>query len=204
MIITKEMLKEKVPMEQFPTRLDSAMNLYAYVKDKGLVLYNVNPTTWNCLYPFFELNHKFTLDNYQFSKKELTYQELIQEYQEQYQALYEKGLGYTKEKRKNILVSEYQKAFDLKNATISAELESFYELKYSKSKNVWTLYYFENYVVNKVDNLNSLLSQTCYPQEFLDIKHQDSVINGVDVVENTLYLLSNESNSNILKENALY
>ena len=64
MIITKEMLNEKVPSNMFPTRLDSAMNLYTYINNKGLVLYNVNPDTWNCLYPFFELNHKFTINNY--------------------------------------------------------------------------------------------------------------------------------------------
>ena len=55
MIITKNILDEKVPVDQMPTRLDSALNLYTnvnYEGNKGIVLYNVNPDTWNCLYPF--------------------------------------------------------------------------------------------------------------------------------------------------------
>ena len=71
------MLNKKVPSEIFPTRLDSAINLYIYVENLGLVLYNVNPETWNCLYPFFELNHKFKIDNYKFSKENITFKELI-------------------------------------------------------------------------------------------------------------------------------
>ena len=74
MIITKNILNEKVPIEMMPTRLDSAMNLYTNVnfhgKD-GIVLYNINPSTWNCLYSFYELNHKFTVDNYVFSKENI-------------------------------------------------------------------------------------------------------------------------------------
>ena len=43
MIITKEILNEKVPMDKIPTRLDSALNLYTNIKykmKKGLLLYN--------------------------------------------------------------------------------------------------------------------------------------------------------------------
>lgn len=82
MIITKDFLDKKVPIDMLPTRLDSAMNLYSNIKDKeysGLIVYDVNPTTWNCLYPFFELNHKFTIDNYKFKKTDITFRELIKE-----------------------------------------------------------------------------------------------------------------------------
>ena len=68
MIITPNMLNEIVPKDILPTRLDSALNLYTninYKNKKGLILYNTNPTTWNSLYPFFELNHKFVLNNFQ-------------------------------------------------------------------------------------------------------------------------------------------
>lgn len=63
MIITKEILNQKVPREMFPTRLDSATDLYTYT-DKGLVLYNIKPTTWNVLYPFFQQNNKFTMNDF--------------------------------------------------------------------------------------------------------------------------------------------
>lgn len=203
MIITKEMLNEKVPSNMFPTRLDSAMNLYTHINNKGLVLYNVNPDTWNCLYPFFELNHKFTINNYNFENTDITYKELILEYQKQYNLIHEIKNGYTKEKRKDILLSEYKKTFNLDLVTITDELESFYELKYSKSMNVWTLYYFENYVVNKVNDLNVLLSQTLYQQEFIPLDYKFDKINNTSIVENTLYLISSDENTKLLEKNGL-
>lgn len=203
MIITKEMLNEKIPSHMFPTRLDSAMNLYSYINNKGLVLYNVNPDTWNCLYPFFELNHKFTINNYNFENTNITYKELISEYQRQYNLIHKIKNGYTKEKRKDILLSEYKKTFNLDSATITDELEPFYELKYSKSMNVWTLYYFENYVVNKVDDLNVLLSQKLYQQEFIPLDYKLDKINNTSIVENTLYLISNDENTKLLEKNSL-
>ena len=41
MIITKNLLNEKIPLEMIPTRLDSAIDLYTYTKH-GLILYNIN------------------------------------------------------------------------------------------------------------------------------------------------------------------
>lgn len=67
-----------------PTRLDSVMNLYtnvSYKGETGIIVYNTNPTTWNCLYSFYELNHKFIIDEYNFGKEDITYRKLIEEYQ---------------------------------------------------------------------------------------------------------------------------
>ena len=86
-IITKNILDDQVPKEMIPTRLDSAMNLYtnvAYKGKTGIIVYNTNPDTWNCLYPFYELNHKFTIDNYKFNNENITYRELIEEYKKVY------------------------------------------------------------------------------------------------------------------------
>ncbi len=198
MIITKDMLNSKVPADMFPTRLDSALNLYSNIKNKGIILYNVNPDTWNVLYPFFELNHKFTIDSYDFKIKDITYQELIDEYQRVYSKQ-----KYNKDDRKEILLKEYVNTFNLKSAKITDELESIYELKYSKSKNVWTLYYFENYVVNNIDDVNKLLSQDIYDQEFMLVDYSDNKINNVPIVSNTLYLLSNKNNREILENNII-
>lgn len=206
MIITKELLDKKVPHDMMPTRLDSAMNLYSNIENKdhqGLILYNVNPTTWNCLYPFFELNHKFTIDNYNFSKTNITYKELIEEYKNKYKNIHELKNGYTKQKRVQILLEEYIKTFNLKSATIADELEPCYELKYSKSKNVWTLYYFENYVVNKIKDIDILLNQKLYHQEFMPLNNNQKEINGIEVVSNITYLLSSKSNIAKLEKNKI-
>lgn len=206
MIITKEILNQKVPKDMIPTRLDSALNLYTnihYKNETGIIVYNTNPETWNCLYSFYELNHKFTIDNYKFNVENPNYGELIEEYKSVYQKVYEQEKGYTKESRVNTLINEFKKTFNLDNVNVSDELEPIFELKYSKSKNVWTLYYFENYVANKVDNLDDLLNQSLYEQKILPLNSSINEINGVDLTSNIPYLLSIESNIEKLNNNLI-
>ena len=197
MIITEDILNKKVPKEMIPIRLDSAMNLYtniSYADKKGIIVYNTNPDTWNCFYPFYELNHKFTIESYKFNKKNITYKELIEEYQKIYQKIYEEEKGNTKKVRMQTLVNEYKRTFNLKNVHIGDELLPIYELKYSKSKKVWTLYYFENYVADFVDNLDDLLNQKLYEQEILPLDSSIRKIDGVELTSNIPYLLSIKTN----------
>lgn len=206
MIITKNILNEKVPEEMMPTRLDSAMNLYinvSYENKTGIIVYNTNPDTWNCLYPFYELNHKFTIDEYKFDKEDITYRELIEEYQKVYKKIYENEKGNKKSVRIQTLIDEYKRTFNLKKVNISDELLPIFELKYSKSKNVWTLYYFENYVANNVDNLNDLLNQKLYEQKILPLNSSMKELDGVELASNIPYLLSIESNIEILNNNLM-
>lgn len=147
MIITKEVLKQKVPKAMIPTRLDSALNLYTnvhYKNETGIIVYNTNPGTWNCLYSYYELNHKFTIDNYNFKIDNPTYGELIEEYKSMYQKVYEQEEGYTKESRINVLIDEFKKTFNLNFVNVSDELEPIFELKYSKSK------MFGHYIILKI------------------------------------------------------
>ncbi len=206
MIISKDILDKQVPKEMIPTRLDSAMNLYTYIKyknNKGIIVYNTNPDTWNCLYSFYEMNHKFTIDNYLFSKENITYRDLIEEYKRIYKKVYEKEQGYTKEKRINTLSKEFLKTFGLKNVTIKEELLPIFELKYSKSKKVWTLYYFENYIASEVDNLDILFAQNIYEQKILPIDSNITSIDGVELASNIPYLLSIEENIKIINNNII-
>lgn len=206
MIITKEILNQKVPEDMLPTRLDSALNLYTnvhYKDQNGLIVYNTNPTTWNCLYSFYELNHKFTIDEYQLINKTPTYGELLEEYKNVYKSIYEQKQGYTKEKRINTLTNEYKNTFNLNKALISEELEPIFELKYSKSKNVWTLYYFENYVANHIDNISDLINQKLYEQKILPLDSSVTQIDGIDVVSNIPYLLSITNNIEKLNNNLI-
>lgn len=205
MIITTNMLNNLVPKEKMPTRLDSALNLYtnvSYKNKKGILLYNTNPTTWNSLYPFYELNHKFTFDNFYLNNENVTYGMLINEYIRIYHKEYEEK-GYTKENRIRTLKEEYIKTFNLKDVKINAELTPVYELKYSKSKNVWTLYYFENYVANKVDTLDDLLNQKIYDQKILSLDSMLDKIDGIEIISNLPYILSISTNIEILNQNLL-
>lgn len=206
MIITKEILDKKVPKDMIPTRLDSALILYTnihYKNETGIIVYNTNPDTWNCLYSFYELNHKFTIDNYNFNNENITYRQLIEEYKSVYQKTYEEEKRYTKETRINTLIDEYKKTFNLDGVNIGGELEPVFELKYSKSKNVWTLYYFENYVANRVDNISDLLNQNLYEQKILPLDSSIDVIDEIDIASNISYLLSIESNIEKLNNNLI-
>lgn len=204
MIITKEILDEMVPVEMIPTRLDNAMNLYTYVSyhgNTGIILYNINPDTWNCLYPFYELNHKFTIDSYKFDNKNLTYRKLIEQYQAIYKKVYEKE--YSKNLRRKTLIDEYKKTFNLDNVEISDELRPIYELKYSKTKNVWTIYYFENYVASSIEPLDNLLNQRLYVQKILPLNSSINEMDGTPIVGNIFNLLSNKANIEKLRNNLI-
>lgn len=206
MIITKDILDEKVPTEILPTRLDSAMNLYTNVninRKSGIIVYNTNPDTWNTLYPFYEQNHKFTMDNYRFEKENITYRELIEEYQKIYHKIYEIEKKNTKSVRIKTLLDEYKKTFNLKAVHIGDELLPIFELKYSKRKNVWTLYYFENYVADKIDDLDTLLNQKIYDQKKLSLDPNIKELDGVELTSNIPYLLSLQQNIEKLKSNVI-
>lgn len=135
----------------------------------------------------------------------MTYRELIEEYKKVYQDVYEIQKGNTKNVRIQTLIDEYKRTFNLDNVHISDELLPIFELKYSKSKNVWTLYYFENYIADSVDDFNKLINQKLYKQNILPIDSSIKEIDGVELTSNIPYLLSIKSNveklqNNIIKE----
>lgn len=205
-IITNNILDEKVPIEILPTRLDSAMNLYTNIKvnkKSGILVYNTNPDTWNTLYPFYEQKHKFTMDNNRFEKENITYRELIEKYQKIYHKIYEIEKKNAKSVRIKTLLDEYKRTFNLKSVHIGDELLPIFELKYSKRKNVWTLYYFENYVADKIDDLDTLLNQKIYDQKILPLDPNIKELDGVELTSNIPYLLSLQQNIEKLKSNVI-
>ena len=203
MIITKNMLNQKVPMEMIPSRLDSATDLYTYTRD-GLILYNIKPDTWNVLYPFFQQENKFTIDSYKIKNQDITYRELIDLYMGIYNKEYVTKRGFDEEKRKNVLLEEFNSVFNVSGTKISEKLDSHYELKYSKSKNVYTLYYLESYIISDIDDVNKLLSQKVYKQELLilDKFNMPKEINGVKLVD-SLSILDDVDKINIVRKNVL-
>lgn len=203
MIITKDMLNQKVPKEMIPSRLDSATDLYTYT-EKGLIVYNIKPDTWNVLYPFFQQENKFTVDDYEIENKNITFKELIEIYEKIYHHYYEIELGFNEEKRKDVLIEEFNKEFDVSGTKISQKLDSHYELKYSKSKNVYTLYYLESYIVSEIDDVNKLLEQKVYAQELLDLNNYPVAreINGIKLVD-SISILDDKDKFNLVKNNLL-
>lgn len=199
MIITNNMLNQKVPESMIPSRLDSATDLYTHTHD-GLILYNIKPDTWNVLYPFFQQENKFTIDSYVIPKHEITYQELINLYDDIYNREYISNRGFDEEKRKQVLIEEFNRTFNVSGTLIGRKLDSHYELKYSRSKKVYTLYYLESYIVSYIDDIHKLLSQKVFKQELLKLNDIpiDKKINGVKLVD-SLSILDDISKMNIVK-----
>lgn len=204
MIITKNMLNQKVPKEMIPSRLDSATDLYTNTKE-GLILYNIKPETWNVLYPFFQQENKFTIDEYKIENEEITYQELIDIYNNIYNKEFELEKGFNEEKRKQVLLNEFNRTFNVSGTKISEKLDSHYELKYSKSKNVYTLYYLENYIASYISDVDELLSQKIFTQELLNLDNNSikKEINGVKIDEAVLSILDDTARLKIIKDNIL-
>lgn len=186
-----------------PSRLDSATDLYTNTKH-GLILYNILPDTWNALYPFFQQKNKFTIDSYEIETKEITFQELIDLYNEIYNNEYVIKRGFNEEKRKQVLIQEFNETFNVSGTRINKKLDSHYELKYSKSKNVYTLYYLESYIVSEIDDIDKLLNQKVYKQELLNLDKTPIVkeINGVKLVD-SLSMLDDADKLNIVRDNIL-
>ncbi len=203
MIITKDMLNKKVPKEMLPSSFDSATDLYTNTKD-GLILYNIKQDTWNILYPFFQQENKFMINPYKIENPDITYRELIDLYEDIYNREYVSKRGFNEDKRKRVLVEEFNKVFNVNGTKIGEKLDSHYELKYSKSKNVYTLYYLESYIASDIEDVNKLLGQKVYSQELLNL-NDDSImkeINGIKVVD-SLSLLDDADKLRIVRKNIL-
>lgn len=203
MIITKDMYDKKVPKEMIPKRLDSATDLYTNTK-KGLTLYNIKPDTWNVLYPFFQQGNKFTMDDFEVLNDDLTFGELINLYMDIYHKYYELELGFYEEKRKSVLTQEFNETFGVSGTKISKKLDAHYELKFSKSKNVYTLYYLESYIASYIDDVDKLLNQNVYAQELLDLSQYPipKEVNGVKLVD-SLSILNDLDNLNLVRNSEL-
>lgn len=203
MIITKDMYDKKVPKEMIPKRLDSATDLYTNTK-KGLTLYNIKPDTWNVLYPFFQQGNKFTMDDFEVLNDDLTFGELINLYMDIYHKYYELELGFYEEKRKSVLTQEFNETFGVSGTKISKKLDAHYELKFSKSKNVYTLYYLESYIASYIDDVDKLLNQSVYAQELLDLSQYPipKEVNGVKLVD-SLSILNDLDNLNLVRNSEL-
>lgn len=204
MIITENMLNEKVPKEMIPSRLDSATDLYINT-NKGLILYNIKPDTWNVLYPFFQQENKFTIDSYKIENSDITYKQLIDLYNEIYNKEYVVKQGFSEENRKKVLIDEFNKVFNVSGTKTGEKIDSHYELKYSKSKNVYTLYYLESYIASDIDDINTLLNQKVYEQELLDLNNipASGEINEIKIDDAIISILNDKNKLNIINNNIL-
>ena len=144
------------------------------------------------------------INPYKIENPDITYRELIDLYEDIYNREYVSKRGFNEDKRKRVLVEEFNKVFNVNGTKIGEKLDSHYELKYSKSKNVYTLYYLESYIASDIEDVNKLLGQKVYSQELLNL-NDDSImkeINGIKVVD-SLSLLDDADKLRIVRKNIL-
>lgn len=202
-IITEENFDQKVPIDMFPTRLDSAINIYTSISGKynGIVLYNIRPE-WNTLTSFYALNHKFTVDEYFINNKDITFKDLIEIYNNEFNKTHVINNSYNLEKRKQTAMQEFCDLFDVDNVKLGEELNIQYELKYSKRMNVWTLYRLESFVLKVVNSIEKLLNQKTYKQEIVSY-NTEIIVNGVEILGNVYETIKDKNNIEILKNSAI-
>jgi hypothetical protein len=144
------------------------------------------------------------LDNFKVLNDDLTFRELINLYVDIYHKYYELELGFDEKKRKLILTQEFNETLGVSGTKISEKLDSHYELKFSKSKNVYTLYYLESYIASYIDDVDILLNQKVYSQELLDLSQYpiSKEVNGVKLVD-SLSILDDLNNLNLVRNSEL-
>lgn len=144
------------------------------------------------------------MDNFKVLNDDLTFRELINLYVDIYHKYYELELGFDEKKRKLILTQEFNETLGVSGTKISEKLDSHYELKFSKSKNVYTLYYLESYIASYIDDVDILLNQKVYSQELLDLSQYpiSKEVNGVKLVD-SLSILDDLNNLNLVRNSEL-
>ncbi|MCX8074198.1 MAG: hypothetical protein N2749_01245 [Clostridia bacterium] len=197
-IITEDILKNEIPEEISPRNLDSATNLLVNVRHngvEGMIVLNPSPDVWKTWYSFYDSKNKY-ITKYDFKSK--TYEELIEEYEK----IFERN-AKAKEKRiecaKNVFGDLY-KVSDL-HVIESDKIKPIYQLRYSKTSNMWTIYKIEFFIVTKVDNKYNLMEQRSIEQTILPFKYDvDTLLNGLPITDSIKLVLKDLEQLSELKK----
>lgn len=161
-------------------RFDMAVNFYSILEIEGspnLVCYDYNPI-WNSWYPFYDDINKSPVEKLSNAK---TYKELIEECDKILNINLNEKIQLAKIRFKE-LVGEAD--FELK------ELENFiiYEIKYSKTANLYTIYKLYNFVITSIDNKNILLN----PKKLKSMTFNLENFNKNNLISNALFVAEHE------------
>jgi len=140
MIINENNIDEKIPSHIKVERFDMAINFYEFFNKKGKLLlktYDYNPV-WNSWYPFYDDQNKEPIF---YDSKAKTYTELINEYESFYKINLEEKILLAKQRYFEITGEECQRIKPAKTFIL-------WELKYSQTAKVYTLYKLFNYIVD--------------------------------------------------------
>ncbi len=181
MIITTQHHNQPLPTEIKVERFDMAINFYAIVNinnNPHLICYDYNPI-WNSWYPFYDDINKTPIFKKSTSS---TYKQLIDECNKLLNIDLENKVSLAKNRFKELVCNDEIKLDKLDNFIV-------YELKYSKSTKVYTLYKLFNYVITDIENLDGLLNPKALKCKTFNLRQQ----NFQNLISNAEYIIKQEN-----------
>jgi len=173
-IITDGNKNNVIPAGCMPGRADMAISFICHT-DNGLLTYDYNPA-WNSWYPFYDDVNKTPIQC-DFNGK--TFKDLIAEHER----IMPVDLPAQLEKahlRFAEIFGTNCKVRPLKNHSVV------YELKYSKSQNIWTLYRIYNFVITEVAERQKMLNPVNMKYKFIkqdEIKNSSLITNTLEIYD---------------------
>lgn len=184
--ITNNLLNKKV--ENKPKRFDMAINFFCCLKNGSeyfLVTYYYNPA-WNLYYPFYDDKNKVPVLT---QSKSETYKELINETNN--------IININLEDKVILAYKRFEELIGCKCKVKLSKNKETFELKYSKTANLYTIYKFFNFIITEVEDLNILLNPKQLKCELFNINNLDET----KIVSNAV-MFCNQSLQE-LKKNAI-
>lgn len=133
-----------------PSRFDMAISFYCVLKKAGeyyLATYFYNPK-WNLFYPFYDDVNKTPVLKQSIAN---TYKDLVNEIN--------KVMDVNETEKLNLALSRYKELIGTNCNVIKSPVNfNMYELKYSKTTNVYTIYKFFNFIITTVDDLQKVIT----------------------------------------------
>lgn len=181
-------MNSKIPGDCFPARFAIATNLLMCVKklddSYGFLLFNYEPEKWNQWYPYFSsVNGMYTFHGN-------TYKDVVDEFKTK--VLDSELASHRVENAKKDIIK-------LLNAshitTETSSVPSEFWLKFSKTQDIWTLYYME---FIQITDINSLSVESIDDDTITLLPLEESIISevlkegkykGIEIVDNTLEIL---------------
>ena len=184
--ITNDLLNKTI--ENKPSRFDMAINFYCSIKKDNkyyLVAYYYNPT-WNLYFPFYDDKNKTPILQ---DSNANTFQELINETNQIIDIDLEDKL-YLAHKR-------FAELIGCSCETKQSKVKELYELKYSKTTNLYSIYKLYNFIITKVEDIKTILNPKNLQCKLFDLEN----LNKTELVSNAIWFCNEALDE--LKQNAL-
>ena len=201
--IKPEIYDFEIPSTEKPRRLVISTNLLVPIKKDNeffIRMFNMEPYSWDTWYPLY-----FTTDT-EFVFNSCTYGDLLNEVTDYIKK-------FSKEcERKEGLIRKIHSIMGITNfniVRIGNLIPDNYISKYSKTKNVWSIYLIEFYLLCQpqgISNFNSNIIEFCdipLKKESLKSIVQEGSYLEKPIVENTIQILKNKTMVNELKAKAV-